>query len=160
MNEEPKSKTQRKHDHRALLTLAQTLVGLPDSQLERVPLDEAAREGVVDARGMARRARQRQLRYLARLLGERDPAPIRDAVAACQRTTHQATARFHRVERWRERLLAEGDPALEALLDAFPHADRQHLRRLVRAVHAERATRKPPRSYRALFRCLDQLETI
>ncbi len=158
MAEESKSKTQRKREHQALVALARTLVELPASQLDRVPLDAAAREALLDARRLSRGALQRQLLYVTRLLCQQDVAPVRDAVASCQGTGRRAAARLHRVERWRERLIAEGDAALEALLDAYPHADRQHVRRLVRAVHEERASRRPPRNYRALFRYLDRLE--
>ena len=46
---------------------------------------------------------------------------------------------MHRVEDWRDRLLAEGDKALAALLDDYPQADRQQLRTLVRNAQAEKA---------------------
>ncbi|SOO30196.1 conserved hypothetical protein [Xanthomonas phaseoli pv. phaseoli] len=66
-------------------------------------------------------------------------------------------AAIHRVERWRERLLAEGDVALSELLEAYPAADRQQLRQLVRNAIHERAKNKPPRAYRELFQVLREL---
>ena len=64
---------------------------------------------------------------------------------------------MHRVESWRERLLEEGDAALGQLLDEHPHADRQHLRQLVRSTLEERKRNKPPRAFRELFRELKAL---
>ena len=59
---------------------------------------------------------------------------------------------MHRVEAWRDRLLAEGDVALAELIEQYPDADRQGLRQLVRNTLEERKRNKPPRAYRELFR--------
>ena len=64
---------------------------------------------------------------------------------------------MHRVEDWRDRLLADGDKALAALLDDYPQADRQQLRTLVRNAQAEKAKNKPPRAYREIFQVLRTL---
>ena len=50
------------------------------------------------------------------------PAELRDGVLAARR-----------LQRWRERLLSEGDAAVEAFIEAHPSVDRQRLRSLVRA---------------------------
>ena len=67
------------------------------------------------------------------------------------------TAALHRVEAWRERLIADGDAALAELLAEYPHADRQHLRQLVRNASEERNRNKPPHAFRELFRELREL---
>src|SRR5690606_40270418 len=72
----------------------------------------------------------------------------------CSSDLRQETALLHRAERWRERLLAEGDAALAELLDAHPDADRQKLRQLVRSALDEQARNKPPRAFRELFKLL------
>ena len=64
---------------------------------------------------------------------------------------------MHRIERWRERLLAEGDAALAELLDEYPDADRQALRTLVRNALAEKARNKPPRAFREIYQALRDL---
>ena len=68
------------------------------------------------------------------------------------------TAALHRVEALRDALLGfEGDAAMTALLAEHPHADRQHLRQLVRNAHDERKRNKPPHAFRELFRELKEL---
>ena len=64
---------------------------------------------------------------------------------------------LHRVEYWRDRLIADGDEALGEFVDAHPHADRQHLRQLARNAHVEKLKNKPPHAYRDLFRELRDL---
>ena len=151
------SKSQRKRDALALQALADALVRLTESQLESLPLDEALREGVVHARGLGRGAYRRQLRYLARLLRSGDSETIGRALESFKRAGDADAARLTRLERWRERLMEEGDAALTELLDEYPGADTQSIRRLVRNARSERAAGQPPRSYRQLFRLLREL---
>src|SRR3546814_9755190 len=73
---------------------------------------------------------------------------IRDALDAGGESARQETALLHRAERWRERLLEEGDAALAELIEAHPSADRQQLRQLVRNTLDERKRNKPPHAFR------------
>ena len=82
---------------------------------------------------------------------------IRDALDEDGEAARREVAAMHRVEAWRERLLADGDAALAQLLDEYPTADRQHLRQLVRGALDERHKNKPPRQFRELYRELREL---
>ncbi len=53
-------------------------------------------------------------------------------------------ARLHRLEQWRERLITEGDSALNELMSQFHELDRQKLRQLIRTANKERELNKPP----------------
>lgn len=153
----PLSKSQRKRDALALQALADELVRLSPAELEGVPLTDALREGVAAARNLERGAYRRQVRYLGRLLRDVDATPIRIAVDARRRASSEDKARLRRLERWRERLLEEGDPAVSELLAEHPGADAQQLRQLLRNARRERESGRPPRSYRQLFRFLREL---
>jgi len=152
------SKSQRKRDAHALQDLAEALVELGDSELERVPMPEPLREAVLEAKRMtARGALARQRQYLGRLMRDIDPEPIRDALEAVHARGHAHVAHFHRLERWRDRLLNEGDMALEALMSEHPQVDSQHVRSLVREAVKERKAGRPPQAPRALFRYLREV---
>ena len=151
------SKSQRKRDARALQSLAAELVRLSASQLESVPLPEDIRDAVQGAGALKRGAYQRQIRYLGRLLRDTDVLPIRNAVDAQRSASHADKALQKRLERWRERLLAEGDAAVTALLEEYPGADAQRLRQLIRKARREQQAGEAPRSYRLLFRYLREL---
>ena len=151
------SKSQRKRDALALQSLAEALTRLPDAQLEGIPLPADLREAVLAARRLERGAYRRQIRYLGRLLRAVDATPIQSAVDACHSASHEDKARFKRLERWRERLLEEGDAAVAALLDEYPGADAQQLRQLLRNARREHSEGRPPRSLRELFRFLRAL---
>ena len=63
----------------------------------------------------------------------------------------------HQCERWRDRMLAEGDGVVNALVAEYPAAERQKLRQLVRDAQHESQTGQPPRSARRLYRYLREL---
>lgn len=151
------SKSQRKRDALALQALADELVRLPAAELDGVPLPAQLRDAVIAARELSRGAYRRQVRYLGRLLRDTDAEPIKRAVDALRNASHEDKARLRRLERWRERLMEEGDIAVAELLDACPDADAQQLRQLLRNAHKEHEAGRAPRSYRQLFRFLREL---
>lgn len=152
------SKSQRKRSHKALQDLGIALMRLSTTQLERVPLPGEVREAIVAGRSLRKGARARHVRHLGNLLAEVDEVAVHAALEGIHGASARDTAKLHRAERWRTRLLDEGDAALAQLLELFPHADRQQLRALLRTAHEERARAAPPRRQRELLRALRSLE--
>lgn len=144
-----------------MLALGEKLVALTPAQLARVPVPEDLLPHIAEAKRItAHIAHKRQLAFLAKHMRREDDAAldaIRDALDANSETSRREVATMHRVEDWRERLLKDGDKALGALLDEYPHADRQQLRTLVRNAQAEKAKNKPPRAYREIYQLLRTL---
>lgn len=157
----PPSRSQQRRDALAIFDLAQTLAALSDAELSRVPLAYELRDEVLRTRAVTSHiARKRATQFLAKQLRKLDDEaiePIRAALAHDRAQAHHETAELHRLETWRDRLIAEGDAALDELIASHPSADRQHLRQLVRNARAERDRDKPPHAYRELFRELREL---
>jgi ribosome-associated protein len=148
------SKSQRKRDMNALQDVGAELIELNEQQLAGIDLPENLRTAVTEARKLrANGARRRQLQYIGKLMRQVDPAPIREKLDGFRSTSAAETARLHRVERWRERLLA--DPAAVAeFIASHPATDTQQLRTLIRNTAEERARGKPPKHFRALFQMI------
>lgn len=156
--EETRSKSQRKREMLALRDLGEALVKLPAEQFDKIRLPEGLQNAVVDARHIRQHgAHKRQLQYIGRLMRELDAVPIREQLDTVKGISRQAIQTLHYIERWRDRLLAEGDHALEELVGQYTHADRPHLRQLIRNAHKETLANKPSKSTRALFRYLREL---
>jgi ribosome-associated protein len=156
-DEEKPSKTQRKRAMHELQALGERLVELNSEQLAAVALPEGLREAVEQVRRITRHeARRRQLQYIGRLMRSVDPEAIREKLKAWDGVSAEETARVHRIERWRERLI-EDDGAIGALASAHPGIDTQRLRALVRNTREERNAGRPPRAYRELFRALREI---
>jgi ribosome-associated protein len=155
------SRSQRRREALDVLRLAQTLAAMSDPQLEALPLDEDLREEVRRARGVRQQiAHKRQTQYLAKQMRKLDADQL-DAIRAALEHDRDAarreTAGLHRIEAWRDRLIAEGDDALGELLAEHPQADRQRLRQLARQARSERDAGAPRHAYRELFRVLREL---
>jgi len=144
-----------------VLALGQQLVGLSAAQLAKLPIPDDLLPHIAEARRITSHvAHKRQLAFLAKQMRREDDATldaIRDALDAGGEAARRETAQLHRVEAWRERLIADGDAALSELLAEHPQADRQHLRQLVRNAIDERNRNKPPHAFRELFRELREL---
>ena len=156
-NEEPeeKSRTQIKNEMKALQDLGAELVVLNDEQLGKLPLNDKLLAAVAESRNIKQHiARKRHLKYVGKLLRDMDEEAIRQGLEILQSKDKQANARFHKLERFRDRMIEEGDSALGEFLDDYPHADRQQLRQLIRNAKKEQAANKPPKSSRALFKAL------
>jgi len=61
---------------------------------------------------------------------------------------------FHKLERWRERLIVGDNTDLQAYLTEDPEADIQHLRQLLRNAKKEASQGKPPGASKKLFKYL------
>jgi ribosome-associated protein len=155
------SRSQQRREALDVLALAATLTELEPGRLAKLPVPEHLLPHIADARRISSHiAHKRQLAFLAKQMRREDDEvldAIRDALDAGGEAARQETALLHRVERWRERLLEDGDPALGELLAEFPQADRQKLRQLVRNALDERARNKPPRAFREMFKLLREV---
>jgi ribosome-associated protein len=159
------SRSQKRREALDVLKLAHALVDLSDAQLARVPLSDELRDEVVRARAITQQiARKRQTQFLAKHLRRREDElePIRAMLEHGRDRAHRETATLHRIEQWRDRLIAEGDDALTELLQLFPQMDRQqpdrqHLRQLARLARSERDANNPPHAQRELFRTLREM---
>jgi ribosome-associated protein len=154
---EVKSKSQVKRELHLLHDLGKQLVALPASRLRTLELTRQLHTAIMDARRFKRGALKRQLQYIAALMREVDAQAIQQALNDFQRPQQQQVEALHEVEAWREALLAGDEALLDELVRRFQHADRQHLRQLVRNANRERQLNKPPKSSRALFRELSAL---
>ena len=156
-NERP-SKTRQKKAMHELRDLGADLVGLSAGQLKRIDLPEDILAAVRECQKItAHGAHRRQLQYLGKLMRGADDAPIRAGLALLRGESAAETARLHRLERMRTRLL-EDEAALSAIAAAWPGADLQQLRQLRRNALKEQAAGKPPKNYRAIFQALQELD--
>jgi len=152
------NKTQIKKEIGALFDLGEEMSKLSPNQLQTLDLPELIYKSVVQVSGMPHNgARKRLLKYIAGQLHKIDVTPIQERFARFNNKSAHATREHHILERWRDRLIKEGNDALTELLDEHPHADRQHLRQLLRSAQKEAETNKPPKSSRQLYRYLKEL---
>jgi ribosome-associated protein len=152
------SKSARKRAAHDVQDLGEALLALRDGELASLDLPEELLAALREARRITSRAglaRQRQ--YIGKLMRCLDPQPIRAALAARGAVSAAEAERLHRVEQWRERLIADGAAALAELGRTFPAIDIAAWQRLIGAAVAERQRARASGAGRELFRALRAL---
>lgn len=138
-----------------LQKLGERICDLSQSDFKRLPLSETMLDAVAEMRRItSNTARRRHLRRLGKLLREEQLETIRAFFDESDNLHQNSTQHFHALELWRDRLIKEGDAAISGFLQAYPEADRQQLRQLVRKAQKEVAEDKPPAASRKLFKVL------
>ena len=153
----PISKTKLKAEADAAQNIGKKLIALSKDRLMKLALPEALFDAVLEAKRLtANGAIRRQLQYLGRLMRDVDSAPIVEQLQAWEGKNTQENARFHTMERWRDRLIAE-PAALQEFLTLNPQAEIQQLRTLIRNAQKELSANKPPKSSRELFKLIREI---
>lgn len=149
------SKSQMKRDMLALQALGEKLVELSTDQLQQLQLPDDLKNAILDAKHIKKRgAIRRHLQYIGRLMRDVDADDIQSQYDNVTQHSAKAVQQLHKIEKWRERLLEEGDEAIQDLTMEFPNIDRHQLRQLIRSANQEKLQNRPPKSYRKIFQLL------
>lgn len=152
------SKSQRKRDAHAVKDLGETLVNLEASQLTKFDLPEFIVNVINETRRIKKHgARKRQIMYLGKQLRQLDTDVLMQQLEKLQRPHLEDTALLHQIERWRDRLLQEGQEAITDFFNQHPQADRQQLRQLVRNSQQQAQQQAAPKSARQLFKYIREV---
>jgi len=152
------SKTQRKRECDALQHLGEQLITLKNDELDSFDLPEDLFNAIRAARKIRQHgALKRQKQFIGRLMRSVDAEQVEQKLNAILHKDDINNAHFKRLEKWRDRILQEGDNAINDLLTEFPDADRQQLRQLYRNAMSEQKNNKPPASARQLFKYIRTL---
>lgn len=149
------SKSQLKREMHELQQLGETLIAMSPAERARFPLsDDLLRAIDETARIRSHEGRRRHMQYVGKLMRKEDLPAIHAVFNAIEQEREQRDHAFHRLEKWRDRLIDEGDDGIERFMADYPDADRQTLRQLVRNAQREREQGKTPASARKLFKHL------
>ncbi|RLA53607.1 MAG: hypothetical protein DRR42_04360 [Gammaproteobacteria bacterium] len=149
------SKSARKREMTTLQKLGEDLLNLPADQFSQLPLSNQLREALDLAKRLKQReARRRQFQYIGKLMRSENHQQIAETLARFEDDKRFFRQRFQRLEIIRDKLIEDGDQALNELINNHPELDRQHLRQLIRQARKEIATDQAPAKKRKLFRYL------
>lgn len=157
--DEEKSKSQIKREMLALQDLGLRLAELKPDVLQQLPLNDALLNAIHESKKhTAHIARKRHMQYMGKLLRGHDLEEIHRVLELNDTQSREYNDRFHSLERWRERLIDEGDAALQDFMQSYPETDSQHLRGLIRTARQERDRQKAPTAARKIFRYIRELD--
>ncbi len=159
-----KSKSQLKREMHALQDLGKRMLDLSNDQLETLPISETLRSAIEESRRIRQNeAKRRHLQYVGKIIRqEDDPEALKRAIDAFDAGSEEHTRRHHLAERWRDRMITEGDSVVGEFFNYCPSADMQHLRNLARNARKDVEKQKNTGQARKLFRylreCVDDAE--
>ncbi|MBT4836117.1 MAG: DUF615 domain-containing protein [Methylococcales bacterium] len=152
------SKSQLKREVEALQKLGVKLTELPVTVLNSFEMEDKLRSAVLFAKTIkSNGAKRRHMQYIGKLMRNFDSANISQQF---ENYTHHQSAQvdhFHQLELWRDRLIKEGDSAINELLNQYSQYDRTQLRQLIRNAKKELKLEQPPKNARQLFKYLKKL---
>jgi ribosome-associated protein len=146
------SKTEQKKAMERLQALGERLGTLPDGQLRKMPLSETLYAALVELKRLkAHEAVRRHKQYIGKLMRDEDEEAILNVLNPLTSPTLNK-----QLELLIDRLLNQGDPAINDVVRRYPAAERHTLRQHVRAAlkeeneiaerpAAEEAAEKPAR---------------
>jgi len=153
------SRSQKKRDVEALQDIGVRLVELKPDQLEKIDISDTLRDAIIEAKRLtSRSAIRRHMQYIGKLMRNEDGEEIQAAIDRFDVTTQAHNQVFHKLEKWRDRLINNEKGMLDVILTEYPQTDMQHLRQLVRNAQKEQSQNKPPAATRKLFKYLRELE--
>lgn len=122
---------ERKEAENAFAELAQSLCNCTDKQLKRLVLPETLTQVLLEARSIdSPSAKDRALRLVRRELRSGDAEAIVHQLAQLNQPKPKPAPKESEI--WYNRLVTEGEPALNDFIEKHPDADRQQLRLLIR----------------------------
>jgi ribosome-associated protein len=149
--DEGPSKSLRKRQSHELQLLGEELIGLPQNELDELPLPEVLRDAVMLARRItAHGGLYRQKQLIGKLMRKIDSEPIRLALDARRERDRTSVRQFQLIERWRTRLIEESG-ALVEFAQNYPTAEVALFTRLIAQAQHERNNERPPKAAREIF---------
>jgi ribosome-associated protein len=152
------SKTKAKEASDSLQELGKRLVSVSNDRLKKLDIPETLADAVREAKRISSfGALRRQMQYIGKLMRDVEIEPIQEMLDEIDGVSNKANARFHALEKQREKLLAD-ESIITTLKIEYPDLDVSALRTLRRNALKEQAENKPPKAYRAIFQLLKSLQ--
>ena len=161
-----KSKSQLKREMHQLQDLGKRMIGLSNDQLNTLAISDSLHAAILEAHRIRQNeAKRRHLQYIGKIIRqEDDPEGLARQIDAFDAGSEEHTRRHHLAERWRDRMISDGDSAVGEFLDYCRAADVQHLRNLARNARRDAQKEKPTGQAKKLFRylreCIDDAESM
>ena len=152
------SRASLKKDCEETLELGERILALTKDELSQFNMDDELRHAFEEGQKIkSHGALKRQKHYIAKLMRGREIEPLAAQLNLILHKDDIYGAAFKRMEKWRDTVIEDGDKGINAFIEEYPHADRHHMRQLVRNVAAEKKNNKPPAAFRAIFKYIREV---
>ena len=152
------SKSQKKRECDALQKIGERLLKLKPHELAMIDLPTELEDALKEAHRIhSNSALKRQRQFLGKIMRSCDSEAIEKQLNSVIHRNDTNTARFKKIEKWRDRLIADDSEVLGEIIRELPELDRQHVHNLVRLAAKETQDNRPPAASRKLFKYLREM---
>lgn len=152
------SKSQKKRECDALQKIGERLLKLKPHELAMIELPTELEDALKEAHRIhSNSALKRQRQFLGKIMRSCDSEAIEKQLNSVIHRNDTNTAQFKKIEKWRDRLIADDMEVLGEIIRELPELDRQHVHNLVRLAAKETQDNRPPAASRKLFKYLREM---
>ena len=127
------SKTEQKKAVQRMAALGEQLAQLSPKQIQQLPVDERLIDAILDAQTItSHEARRRQFQRVGKLLRNED-----ESVILSYLTPQQGAKKTAQLQRWVDRIVKDGDPAINEFTKTYNATERHTLRQHYLRVHRD-----------------------
>ncbi|MGC3819608.1 ribosome biogenesis factor YjgA [Acinetobacter sp. G11] len=154
------SKTEQKKAVQRMAALGEQLAQLSIKQIKNLPVEERLIDALLDVQSItSHEARRRQFQRVGKLLRNEDETMILSYL-----TPQQGAKKTAQLQRWVDRMIAQGDPVIKEFMKAHNaaehHAIRQHILRIHRDIKNQVTEEELAASKLKLFNYIQQVALI
>lgn len=154
------SKTEQKKAVQRMAALGEQLATLNPKQIQKLPVDERLIDALLEVQNISsHEARRRQFQRIGKLLRNED-----ETVILSYLTPQQGAKKTAQLQRWVDRIIAQGDPVINEFSKMYNAAERhtlrQHLLRIQRDIAKELPEAELIASKLKLFNYVQQVALI
>jgi len=154
------SKTEQKKAVQRMAALGEQLAQLSIKQIKNLPVEERLIDALLDVQSItSHEARRRQFQRVGKLLRNEDETMILSYL-----TPQQGAKKTAQLQRWVDRMIAQGDPVIKEFIKAHNaaehHAIRQHILRIHRDIKNQATEEELAASKLKLFNYIQQVALI
>lgn len=152
------SKSQMKKEVNDITRLGIELTELADSQIKNIEMSDTLFNAIMEYKRISKHsALKRQRLYIGKLIRKEDWESIQEHLRKLKEPLEQHNARFKAMENWRDRMIAEGDKAVNDFIGEYHEGDRQKLRQMAKNAMKEKDAEKTPAHARKLFKYIREV---
>ncbi len=154
------SKTEQKKAVQRMAALGEQLATLNPKQIQKLPVDERLIDALLEVQNItSHEARRRQFQRVGKLLRNED-----ETVILSYLTPQQGAKKTAQLQRWVDRIIAQGDPVINEFAKIYNAAERhtlrQHLLRIQRDISKALPEAELAESKLKLFNYVQQVALI
>lgn len=129
---------------------------MPEGNLAQLPIPPNLMDAVQRAKKITKRGGlRRELLFIAKVLRSFDTEELYAAIELQNAPAQEANDQFHKLEQWREQLIASPD-ALTEFVTEYPNADIQSLRQQLRLHKSAKKPAQKTKAFRLIFQLIKQ----